>query len=143
MCLDVIGKVRRDQEVTPVSLPKSDCVAQARKRSVAKPNRGKAEPLKSSWGRIADEGEVLRALAHEQLLRLRDIGGREEGSNMLLGRSAEFHHIWLTLAALSGGRQREAQSADRRRPAAATPSDGGGVTLIQFGGLKLIHPFVQ
>jgi hypothetical protein len=23
------------------------------------------------------------------------------------------------------------------------PGDGGGVKLIQFGGVKLIHPFVQ
>src|SRR5262245_34081903 len=59
MCVDVVGEIRRDKEVTPVGLRESDCVAKAREGAIAEPNRGKAQALEPRRSRIADQGKVL------------------------------------------------------------------------------------
>jgi len=93
MCLAVVGKVRGDEEVAPVGFRKGDCLPQAGKRAVTEPDRREAEALQPLWRRIGNQGKVLRALTGEQLLRLGDLRGCEEGSNMPLRESSELHHV--------------------------------------------------
>src|SRR3954467_1911613 len=116
VCVDVVGKVRSDKEVTPIGFRESDRVPQTRERAITQANRGKAKALETLGRGIADQGEILRALSSKQCLCLVDLARGEEGSNMLLRESAEVDHVWLTITRSAAARKRRPlQRAVRRR----------------------------